>query len=164
MNSFARIPHPFPSLFNTSSCFFLYPFPFHHLAYQVPFAVGSFFSFFLCGAAGLRGTFPDPWPGGGSFLRKNPPPSVGFEPTSARTATSEHCLRQPCGHRASCSLHFFTVYCHYFPPFLSMHPSSPFSCRFSLIPNFTPVIILPVGLPFLFSLFGPLTFTVVFFR
>jgi hypothetical protein len=37
------------------------------------------------------------WPGGGSFLRKNPPPSVGFEPTSAGTATSEHCLRQPCG-------------------------------------------------------------------
>jgi hypothetical protein len=32
-----------------------------------------------------------PWPGGGSFLRKNPPPSVGFEPTSAGTATSEHC-------------------------------------------------------------------------
>jgi hypothetical protein len=42
-----------------------------------------------------------PWPGGGSFLRKNPPPSVGFEPTSAGTATSEHCLRQPCGHRAT---------------------------------------------------------------
>jgi hypothetical protein len=41
-----------------------------------------------------------PWPGGSSFLRKNPPPSVGFEPTSAGTATSEHCLRQPCGHRA----------------------------------------------------------------
>jgi hypothetical protein len=42
-----------------------------------------------------------PWPGGGSFLRKNPPPSVGFEPTSAGTATSEHCLRQPCGHRTN---------------------------------------------------------------
>jgi hypothetical protein len=42
-----------------------------------------------------------PWPGGGSFLRKNPPPSVGFEPTSAGTATSGHCLRQPCGHRAT---------------------------------------------------------------
>jgi hypothetical protein len=42
-----------------------------------------------------------PWPGGVSFLRKNPPPSVGFEPTSAGTATSEHCLRQPCGHRAT---------------------------------------------------------------
>jgi hypothetical protein len=27
--------------------FFFYPFPFHHLAYQVPFAVGLFFSFFL---------------------------------------------------------------------------------------------------------------------
>jgi hypothetical protein len=53
MNSFARIPHPFPSLFNTSSCFFLYPFPFHHLAYQVPFAVGLFFSFFLCGSGVL---------------------------------------------------------------------------------------------------------------
>jgi hypothetical protein len=35
--------------------------------------------------------------------------------------------------------------------FFSMHPSSPFSCRFSLIPNFTPVIIPPVALPFLFS-------------
>jgi hypothetical protein len=42
-----------------------------------------------------------PWPGGGSFLRKNPPPWVGFEPTSAGTATSKHCLRQPCGHRAN---------------------------------------------------------------
>ncbi|KAH0821186.1 hypothetical protein GEV33_001605 [Tenebrio molitor] len=42
-----------------------------------------------------------PWPGGGSFLRKNPPPSVGFEPTSAGTTTSVHCLRQPCGHRAT---------------------------------------------------------------
>jgi hypothetical protein len=42
-----------------------------------------------------------PWPGGVSFLRKNPPPSVGFEPTSAGTATSDHCLRQPCGHRAT---------------------------------------------------------------
>jgi hypothetical protein len=28
-------------------------------------------------------------------------PSVKFEPTSAGTATSEHCLRQPCGHRAT---------------------------------------------------------------
>jgi hypothetical protein len=28
-----------------------------------------------------------PWPGEGSFLRKNPPPSVGFEPTSAGTGT-----------------------------------------------------------------------------
>jgi hypothetical protein len=45
-----------------------------------------------------------PWPGGVSFLRKNPPPSVGFEPTSAGTATSEHCLRQPCGHRATLKL------------------------------------------------------------
>jgi hypothetical protein len=42
-----------------------------------------------------------PRPGGGSFLRKNPPSSVGFEPTSAGTATSEHCLRQPCGHRTT---------------------------------------------------------------
>jgi hypothetical protein len=40
-----------------------------------------------------------PWPGGGSFLGKNPPPSVRFKPTSAGTATSEHCLRQSCGHR-----------------------------------------------------------------
>jgi hypothetical protein len=47
-----------------------------------------------------------PLPGGGSFLRKNPPPSVGFEPTSAGTATSEHCLRQPCGHRANFSAIF----------------------------------------------------------
>jgi hypothetical protein len=43
------------------------------------------------------------WPGGGSLLGKNPPPSVRFEPTSAGTATSEHCLRQPCGHRATAS-------------------------------------------------------------
>jgi hypothetical protein len=42
-----------------------------------------------------------PWPGGGSFLWKNPPPSVGFEPTSIGTATSEYFLRQPCGHRAT---------------------------------------------------------------
>jgi hypothetical protein len=34
-------------------------------------------------------------------LEKNPPPSVRFEPTSAGTATSEHCLRQPFGHRAT---------------------------------------------------------------
>jgi hypothetical protein len=39
------------------------------------------------------------WPGGGSFLGKNPPPSVGFELTSIGTATSEYFLRQPC-HRA----------------------------------------------------------------
>jgi hypothetical protein len=48
-----------------------------------------------------RHTHTHPWPGGGSFLGKNPPPSVRFEPTSAGTATSEHCLRQPCGHRAT---------------------------------------------------------------
>jgi hypothetical protein len=42
-----------------------------------------------------------PWPGGGSFLGKNSPPSVRFEPTSAGTATSEQCLRQPCGYRAT---------------------------------------------------------------
>jgi hypothetical protein len=29
------------------------------------------------------------------------PPSVGFEPTSIGTATSEYFLRQPCGHRAT---------------------------------------------------------------
>jgi hypothetical protein len=35
-----------------------------------------------------------------------------------------------------------------------MYPSSsPFSCRFSLIPNFTPIIIPSVVLPFFFSLF-----------
>jgi hypothetical protein len=50
-----------------------------------------------------------PWPGGVSFLRKNPPPSVGFEPTSAGTATSEHCLRQPCGHRATYHLLKFMI-------------------------------------------------------
>jgi hypothetical protein len=42
-----------------------------------------------------------PWPGEDFFLGKNPPPSVRFEPTSAGTATSEHCLRQPCGHPAT---------------------------------------------------------------
>jgi hypothetical protein len=41
-----------------------------------------------------------PWPGGGSFFGKNPPPSVRFELTSIGTATSEYFLRQPCGHRA----------------------------------------------------------------
>jgi hypothetical protein len=40
----------------------------------------------------LKDMHTHPWPGGGSFLGKNPPPSVRFEPTSA---TSEHCLRQP---------------------------------------------------------------------
>ncbi|KAJ3629581.1 hypothetical protein MTP99_013965 [Tenebrio molitor] len=34
----------------------------------------------------------------GSFLGKNPPSSVRFEPSSAGTVTSQHCLRQPCGH------------------------------------------------------------------
>jgi hypothetical protein len=48
-----------------------------------------------------RNTHTHLWPSGGSFLGKNPPPSVRFEPTSAGTATSEHCLRQPCGHRAT---------------------------------------------------------------
>jgi hypothetical protein len=42
-------------------------------------------------------TYTHPWPGGGFSLGKNPPPSVRFETTSAGTATSEHCLRQPCG-------------------------------------------------------------------
>jgi hypothetical protein len=52
-----------------------------------------------------------PWPGGGSFLGKNPPPSVRFEPTNAGTATSEHCLRQPRGHRATFLYRFyFTLY------------------------------------------------------
>jgi hypothetical protein len=73
---------------------------------------------------------------------------------------------------SSCCLHLFTVlYCHYFPPFISymnffaMHlSSSPFSCRFSLILNFTPVIISP-GSSFLFLFsFCPLTFPVVLFR
>jgi hypothetical protein len=49
----------------------------------------------------LKDIHTHPWPGGGSSLGKNPPPSVRFEPTSAGTATSEHCLRQPCGHRAT---------------------------------------------------------------
>jgi hypothetical protein len=36
-----------------------------------------------------------------------------------------------------------------------MHPSSPpLSCRFSSIPNFTPIIIPPTALPFFFSLFA----------
>ncbi|KAJ3626488.1 hypothetical protein MTP99_016980 [Tenebrio molitor] len=48
----------------------------------------------------LKDIHTHPWPGGGSFLGKNPPPSVRFALTSAGTATSEHCLRQPCGHRA----------------------------------------------------------------
>jgi hypothetical protein len=62
---------------------------------------------------------------------------------------------------SSCCLHLFTLYCHNFPPllsirtFLSMHPSSPFSGRFSLIPNFTPVIIPPVAFPFSFLFFAP---------
>jgi hypothetical protein len=34
-----------------------------------------------------------PWPGEGSFLGKNPPPSVGFELTRIGTATSEYFLR-----------------------------------------------------------------------
>jgi hypothetical protein len=88
------------TLSTCSDCiFFFLPFPFH-----------------LTGGVGRVSLFPPPpyrqplldihthpWPGGVSFLRKNPPPSVGFEPTSAGTATSEHCLRQPCGHRATCS-------------------------------------------------------------
>jgi hypothetical protein len=41
---------------------------------------------------------------------KNLPPSVGFEPTSAGTATSEHCLRQPCGHRATSVMLLFFFY------------------------------------------------------
>jgi hypothetical protein len=49
----------------------------------------------------LKDIHTHPWPGGGFFLGKIPPPSVRFEPTSAGTATSEHCLRQPCGHRAT---------------------------------------------------------------
>jgi hypothetical protein len=47
-----------------------------------------------------------------------------------------------------------TTYCLY--ELFSMHPSSfPFSCRSSLIPNFTPVIIPPVALSFFFSHFAP---------
>jgi hypothetical protein len=36
-----------------------------------------------------------PWPGGGSFLRKNPPLSVGFEPTSYLEALSPTAMRPP---------------------------------------------------------------------
>jgi hypothetical protein len=75
-------------------------FPLSPLAYQVPCGQLVFFlSFFFLMCSGALGYFP--WPGGGSFLGKNPPPSVRFEPTSAGTATSEHYLRQPCGHRAT---------------------------------------------------------------
>jgi hypothetical protein len=49
----------------------------------------------------LKDIYTHPWPGGGSFLGKNSPPSVRFELTSAGTAISEHCLRQPCGHRVT---------------------------------------------------------------
>jgi hypothetical protein len=52
----------------------------------------------------LKDIHTHPWPGGDSFLGKNRPPSVRFELTSAGTATSEHCLRQPCGYR--------TTFCH----------------------------------------------------
>jgi hypothetical protein len=72
---------------------------------------------------------------------------------------------------SSWCLHFFTASCHYFPPFISymtffaMHlSSSAFSCRFSLITKFTPVIVSP-GSSFLFLFsFCPLTFPVVLFR
>jgi hypothetical protein len=47
---------------------------------------------------------------------------------------------------------FSTIYCLYELFFPS---SSPFSCQFSLIPNFTLVIIQSVALPFFFSLFVP---------
>jgi hypothetical protein len=60
----------------------------------------------------LKDIHTHPWPGGGSFLGKNPPPSVRFEPTIAGTATSEHCLRQLYGHRPSFG--FFD----YYPSFL----------------------------------------------
>jgi hypothetical protein len=53
----------------------------------------------------LKDIHTHPWPGGGSFLGKNPPASVS-ELTSAGTATSEHCLRQSCGHRENS---YFTV-------------------------------------------------------
>jgi hypothetical protein len=56
----------------------------------------------------LKDIHKHPRPGGGSFLGKNPPPSVRFGRTSAEIATSEHCLRQPCGHRAT------LFYEHYF--------------------------------------------------
>ncbi|KAJ3619948.1 hypothetical protein MTP99_003947 [Tenebrio molitor] len=49
----------------------------------------------------LRDIHKHPRPGAGSFLGKNPPPSVRFEDTSAEIATSEHCLRQPCSRRAT---------------------------------------------------------------
>jgi hypothetical protein len=72
-----------------------------------------------------------PWPGGGSFLRKNPPPSVGFEPTSAGTATSEHCLRQPGGHRATVSPLMLLLI--YFRRETANHPPTFKGCRGVLI-------------------------------
>jgi hypothetical protein len=60
---------------------------------------------------------------------------------------------------SSCCLNLFTVYCHYFPPFIvymnfSFHASFFFFLFF--ISNFTPVIIPPVALPFFFSFFAHL--------
>jgi hypothetical protein len=45
----------------------------------------------------LKDIHTHPWPGGGSFLGKNPAPSARFELTSAGTATSKHCrtMRPP---------------------------------------------------------------------
>jgi hypothetical protein len=83
-----------------------------------------------------------PWPGGVSFLLKNPPPSVGFEPTSAGTATSEHCLRQPCGHRATfpCFLVHSSVIYHCFTPATYVGP----------FPFFVPLFVPAQYLPYIF--------------
>jgi hypothetical protein len=93
----------------------------------------------------LKDIHTHPWPGGDSFLGKNPPPSVRFELTSAGTAeTSEHCLRQPCGHRTTSlslvehhrfrllNIHFQLFLPHIFPrlliiPFISLSGATPFS-------------------------------------
>jgi hypothetical protein len=74
---------------------------------------------------------------------------------------------------SSCCLHPFTVYCHYFPPFIaymdfSFHAffSSPFSFRFSLIPNFTlfsfPFLLLDLPICSDFSLCGSFSVSVFF--
>jgi hypothetical protein len=71
----------------------------------------------------LKDIHTHPWPGGGSFLGKNPPPSVRFELTSAGTATSEHCLRQPCGHLLNTIVFVFSTFTSSFF-FLTSFPGS----------------------------------------
>jgi hypothetical protein len=87
---------------------------FCHTAFTVPFRSAvfpfsnSFFFVYLSflqvvrrgsGALPYRQPLLDihthPWPGGVSFLRKNPPPSVGFEPTSAKGVAMIFCWGGP---------------------------------------------------------------------